>query len=201
MKKAAIIVTVLAVVAAGSVFLLPLALNSDGLRTALAGQLSEAAGAEIAFNGPIHFSVVPDFGIVIEDMAYKSGDGAVSVTAARSVASVAPLSLFSSQVRITGIELESPRVVLGEATGQAAAPAETAGGDIFETLAGFLERLSIDQVVVSDGAVAQSRAGTVTEIASEVALRLAVPGISQPASLAVSGVMDGQKISARCGIC
>src|SRR5690606_21384966 len=97
MKKAAIIVAVLAVLAVGSVFLLPLALSSDGMRAALARQLSEAAGAEIAFNGPIRFSVVPVFGIVIEDMAYRTGDGAVSVTAARSVASVAPLSLFSSQ--------------------------------------------------------------------------------------------------------
>ncbi|WP_165603135.1 AsmA family protein [Devosia elaeis] len=196
MKKAAIIVAVLAVLAVGSVFLLPLALSSDGMRAALARQLSEAAGAEIAFNGPIRFSVVPDFGIVIEDMAYRTGDGAVSVTAARSVASVAPLSLFSSQIRITGIELESPRVVLGTvaASPQAPQPAGTASGDVFEMLAGFLERLSIDQVVISNGAVAQSRDGAVTEIAGDVALQLAVPGIDRPASLAVSGVMDGQRL-------
>lgn len=195
MKKAAIIVVLLVVLAVGSVFVLPLALSSDGMRAALARQLSEAAGAEIAFNGPIRFSVVPDFGIVIEDMVYTTGDGAVSMTAARSVASVAPLSLFSNQVRITGIALESPRVVLGEATVQAPPqPAEAGGGDVFEMLAGFLERLSIDQVVVSDGEVAQSRGETVTEIASGVALRLAVPGIDQPASLDVSGVMDGQKM-------
>src|SRR5690606_23673402 len=96
-------------------------------------QLSEASGAEIAFNGPIRFSVVPDFGIVIEDMAYRTGDGAVAVTAARSVASVAPLSLFSSQIRITGIELEGPRVVLAAVAAQEAPqPAETASGDVFE---------------------------------------------------------------------
>src|SRR5690606_14957657 len=108
---AAIVVIALA----GLVFVLPLALSSDTLRVALAHQLSEASGAEIALNGPIHFSVVPDFGVVVEDLAYTTADGGVAVTAARSVASVELMSLFSSQIRITGIELMSPRIVLGEA--------------------------------------------------------------------------------------
>ena len=96
MKKAAIALAIVVLALVGLVFLLPLALNSDTLRTALARQLSEASGAAIALNGPIHFSVVPDFGIVVEDLAYATADGAVSVTAARSVASVELLSLLSS---------------------------------------------------------------------------------------------------------
>jgi AsmA protein len=153
------------------------------------------SGAEIAFNGPIHFSIVPDFGIVIEDMSYATADGAASVTAARSVASVDLMSVFSSQVRITGIALESPRILLGEASGAAQpAPAEAGGGDIFETLAGFLERLSIDQVVVSDGEVASRRGDGIEPIASAIDLRLSVPGVDRPASLTVSGLMNGSKV-------
>src|SRR5690606_10962483 len=128
------------------------------------------------------------------DMSFATGDGAVSVTAARSVASVELISLFSSQVRITGIALESPRIVLGEATAAAepapaAAPVEAGGGDIFKTVAGYLERLSIDQVVVSDGEVATKTGETLERTASGLALRLVVPGIDKPASLVVSGTL------------
>jgi len=198
MKKAIVAVAIIVLALVGLVFLLPLALNSDTLRTALARQLSEAAGAEIALNGPIHFSVVPDFGIVVEDLAYKTADGAVSVTAARSVASVEPMSLFSSQVRITGIELRSPRIVLADAAPAVStsepAPAAAEGDDIFKLVAGFLERLSIDSVLVADGEVARDNAGTLEAIAGDIDLRLSVPGISQPASLAVSGMMDGNRM-------
>lgn len=196
MKKAAVVVAIIALVLVGSVFLLPLALSSDTMRTALARQLSEVSGTEIAFNGPIHFSAVPDFGIVIEDMSFATGDGAVSVTAARSVASVELMSLFSSQVRITGIALESPRIVLGEVVAAAAEPAlvEADGGDIFKTVAGYLERLSIDQVVVSDGEVTTKTGETLERTASGIALRLVVPGIDKPASLAVSGTVNGKGV-------
>lgn len=195
MKKAAVILAVLVLGLVGAVFLLPLALNSDTLRAGLARQLSDISGAEIALNGPIHFSVVPDFGLVIEDMAYATTDGAVSVTARRSVASVELMSLFSSQVRITGIALDSPRIVLGAATDvPQPAPVDGGNGDIFETLAGFLEKLSIDQIVVSDGEVATKTAGALEPVASDIALRLAVPGIDKPASLTVSGLLNGGRM-------
>ncbi|HTN64245.1 MAG TPA: hypothetical protein VL147_22270, partial [Devosia sp.] len=72
MKKIIAGVAIAVIALVGLVFLLPLALSSDTLRAALAHQLSEASGAEIALNGPIHFSVVPDFGVVVEDLAYAT---------------------------------------------------------------------------------------------------------------------------------
>lgn len=195
MKKALIAVAAIALVLVGSIFLLPLALSSDTLRTALARQLSDASGAEIALNGPIHFSIIPDFGIVAEDLAYKTGDGAVSVAAARSVASVSPLPLLSGQVHVTGIELRSPRIVLGDAAAPAQpAVAEASDEDVFKTIAGYLERLSVDNVVVTDGEVARNSAGTVLPMASSIELRLSAPGISAPASLVVSGVLNGNRM-------
>lgn len=205
MKKAAIALAIVVLALVGLVFLLPLALNSDTLRTALARQLSEASGADIALNGPIHFSVVPDFGIVVEDLAYATADGTVSVTAARSVASVEPMSLLSSQVRITGIELRSPRIILGEVTAPvepaAASQADVADdGDIFKLIGGYLERLSIDSVVVTDGEVARSEAGAVRLVASDIELHLSVPGISEPASLSASGTIDGDRMAVAANI-
>lgn len=195
MKKAALAVAIVFLALVGLVFLLPLAVNSSALKTALANQLSAASGADIALNGPIHFSVIPDFGIVVEDLAYKTADGSVALTAERSVASVAPFSLFSSQVRITGIELRNPRIVLADGTGAMEAEPEAAGGDdIFKVIAGHLERVSIDHIVVADGEVARDRSGAIEPIASDIDLHLSIPGISAPVSLTVSGVMDGNRM-------
>jgi len=195
MKKAALAVAIVGLALVGLVLLLPFAVNSGTLRAAIAHQLSEASAAQIALNGPIHFSVFPDFGIVVEDFAYRTGDGAVSVTAARSVASVAPLSLLSSQVRITGIELKSPRIVLADAADPAPQqPAAPDDGDIFKLLAGYLERLSIDHVVVTDGEVARAGATAIEPVASDIDLRLSVPGIAQPASLVASAISNGNRL-------
>jgi len=195
MKKIAVIGGSLTLALAGLVFLLPLAINSTALRTALADQLSRASGATIAFNGPLHFSVVPDFGIVVEDFAYTAEDGSLAMTAARSVASVAPLSLFSGQIQVTGIEIRSPRIVLSPGAGDTEAEPQEAGtDDIFRVLAGYLEKVSIDHIAVTDGEVSQDQAGTIAAIASGIDMRLSFPGIGVPASIAVSGVMDGNRV-------
>jgi uncharacterized protein involved in outer membrane biogenesis len=198
MKKLVVAAAVVLLALAGTVFLLPLALSSDTLRGALARQLSEASSAQISLNGPIHFSVVPDFGIVVEDLTYASGEGAVSVSAARSVASVELMPLFSGQIRITGFELQSPRIVLADIApveaGAAPEPAAGENGDLFKIVAAYLERLSIDRLDIADGEIARKREAIIEPIAEDIDLTLSVPGISQPASLAVSGTVNGNRI-------
>lgn len=174
--------------------LLPLALSSDMLRSALARQLSQVADAEVSFDGPIHFSVFPDFGIVIEDLTYASRDGVLSLASQRSVASVNPLSLFSDQIRITGIELRTPRIVLGDAApGEAAPQAAGESEDIFRLASSYLERFSFDSVEVTDGEIARSSGGVLQLVASDIDLHLAVPGIGQPASLRLAGTIEGKR--------
>ncbi|MCR6671495.1 AsmA family protein [Devosia ginsengisoli] len=199
MKKAALAVAIVALALIGLAFLLPFAVNSGGLRTALASQLSEVSGAEIALNGTIHFSVLPEFGIVAEDMVLKTGDGAVAVAAARSVASVELLPLLSGQVRVSGIELKSPRIVLDDTvTDASAAPSATEpddDADIFKTIAFYLERLSFSSVVVSDGEIAR-RTGEITEpMASAIELRLSAPGLDRPVAVSMSGVTRDGKMA------
>lgn len=195
MKKTALVVGLLSLTLAGLVFLLPLAINSSSLKTALADQLSRVSGAKIALNGPLHFSVVPDFGIVVEDFAYGAEDGSLVLTAARSVASVAPLSLFSGQIQVTGIEIRSPRIILSEGAGNTAAEPQGDGADdIFRVIAGYLEKVSIDHIVITDGEVSQNQAGTIAPLANGIDMRLSFPGIGAPASIAVSGIMDGNKM-------
>lgn len=184
-------------VLAGAVFVLPMAVSSSGMRGALADQLSRISGAAITLDGPVQFSVLPDFGIVVEDIGYATPDGAFSVTSERSVASVALLPLFSGQIQVTGIELRSPRILLGQ--GSSAPEAETApatpeSGDIFKTIAGYLENISIDHIVVTDGEVTMRGQGQMAPIATDIDLRLAIPGVDAPASLDVAATMDGNRM-------
>ena len=204
MKKAAVTIALLGAAFAGFVLLLPLALGSDTLKSALSRQLSEASGAEVSLRGPIRFSIVPDFGIVAEDLGYVSGDGLVSATSERLVASVNLMSLLSDQIRITGIELRKPRIVLTDAgeTAMDAEPTSAAddGDDVFRLAADYLQRLSFDRVEITDGEIAESRGGTVLPVASGVNLGLSVPGASEPASLTFSGMVSGRKMEVAADI-
>ncbi len=197
MKKVVAAITVLFLASAGIVLGLPLALGSDSLRTVLARQLSAASGVEISLAGPVRFSVIPDFGIVADDLAYASGDGSVAVAARRAVASVRLMSLFSDRIRITGIDLEAPHITLskdhgGEADGSAE-PA--AGGDVFELAASWLETLAIDHVGIVDGEIMVDDGSGARPAASGIDLSLSVPGLDEAASLAFSGIVGGRKVT------
>ena len=195
MKKVIAVTALLVVVLAGVALLLPLALGSDTLRAALSRQLSEASDAEITLRGPIRFSIIPDFGIVAQDLGYVSGDGRMSATSERLVASVNLLSLLSDQIQVTGIELTAPRIVLASAgEGSEDAPAQEAEGDVFKLAAAHLQRLSFDRIEIIDGEIAENRDGIARPVASGVNLRLSVPGINEPASLAFSGTVNARKV-------
>lgn len=194
MRKVAIAAALLIVVLAGAVFLLPFAIGTSTLRTALERQLSAAAGAEISLAGPVRFSVFPDFGIVADNMGYVADDNSVSLSAGRIIASVQLTSLLSSQIHITGVELQNPRIALKETQqpgGEASAAPSEGSGDVFQIAAGYLERLSIDEILISNGEIVAENDDGLRSIASAMNLQVKVPGIERPASFAFSGIADG----------
>lgn len=196
MNKLIAAIGVLVLMLGGVVFALPLALGSDSLRSALSRQLSAAAGAGISLDGPVRFSVFPDFGIVAKDLAYVSGDGSVSVAAARAVASVRVTSLFSDRIRITGIGLQDARITLAKAMAgeTAGSPAPEEGADVFQLAASWLDKLAIDRVAVSNGEVFEDDGSGARQLASGIDLGLSVPGPDAPASFAFSGRIGGRQV-------
>src|SRR5690606_19326624 len=105
------------------------------------------------------------------------------------------LSLLSDQIQVTGIELTAPRIVLASAgEGSEDAPAQEAEGDVFKLAAAHLQRLSFDRIEIIDGEIAENRDGIARPVASGVNLRLSVPGINEPASLAFSGTVNDRKV-------
>lgn len=197
MRKVFAAFILFALIFAGITFALPLLLNTDTLRAALSRQLSSASGAEISLNGPVRFSVVPDFGIIANDLAFAAPDGSASITAKRAVAAVSMMSLLSDKIRITGIELEAPRIVLSKADGERIEPSPQSPeeGDIFATTAAYLEGLAIDRVRISNGEVYNFVGDRLVPAARSIELNLSVPGIERPALLAFSAIVDGTQIN------
>ncbi len=196
MKKVLAAAVLLALVLIGAVFALPLVVSSDSLRSALAQQLSTASGSKISLAGPIRFSVVPDFGIVADDLAYVSGDGAMSISSERTVASVGWSSLVSDRIRITGVELRNPHITLSSGDGRptSTAPEPAQETDVFRLAASYLQRLAIDKISISNGEIVESSAAGMRPVASDINLDLSIPGIDEPASLAFSGSVNGMQV-------
>lgn len=198
MKKLFLIAGAAILLVAGVLVAIPAMLSSNTLRSNFAAQLSSITGSQIALNGPVRFSIVPDFGIVAEDVAISTPDRSVSVSVQRAVAAVRLGSLLSDQIRITGIELEQPAIVLQAGKGAAAQPSEMPAGesDIFKTAAAVLGRLSIDQIKIVEGVVSQATGDRTEEIAGNVNLTMAIPGVDEESSITFSGNLGGRDITA-----
>lgn len=202
MKRLFLTFAVVAVLVVGAIVAIPAMLSSESLRTNFATQLSSLSGAQIALNGPVAFSVFPDFGIVAEEVGITTPDRSVSVSVQRTVAAIRLSSVLSDQIRITGIELENPKIVLHADGGQAdETPAPSSDqSDIFKTAADVLGRLSIDEIRIIDGMVSQAFKDRVEKIASNVNVTMAIPGVSERSSIAMTADIDGRTIETNATI-
>lgn len=199
MKKVAVAAALLVAVLVGVVFILPMIVGSSTVRNALERQLSAAAGADVTLDGSVRFSVFPDFGIVANEVGYVADDASMSLTATKILASATFSSLFSDQINITAIELEDPRLVLlnrsaGTAQSQPTTPAASDDADVFQMAAGYLERLAIDEILVTNGQIVEQTSGGTRPIAESVELRLAVPGVEQPTTFQFAGILTGTAV-------
>lgn len=186
----------------GVLVAIPAMLSSNALRSNFAAQLSSITGSQIVLNGPVRFSIVPDFGIVAEDVAIATPDRSVSVSVQRAVAAVRLGSLLSDQIRITGIELEQPAIVLRESEEGRTRPSDPPAGesDIFKTAAAVLGRLSIDQIKIVQGTVDRQLGDRADRIAGNVELIMAIPGVDEESSIAFSGNLGGREVTANATI-
>ncbi len=198
MKKLFLIAGATILLVLGVLVAIPAMLSSNTLRSNFATQLSSVTGSQIALNGPVRFSIVPDFGIVAEDVAISTPDRSVAVSVQRAVAAVRLGSLLSDQIRITGIELEQPAIVLQAGESSTAQPSVTPAGesDIFKTAAAVLGRLSIDQINIVEGVVSRAVDDRTEEIAGNVNLTMAIPGIDEESSITFSGNVGGRNVTA-----
>lgn len=206
MKKLFVSLFVLALILVGALFVLPLLLTSDSMRQEFASRVSAISGMEIELNGPVNFSIIPDFGVVAEQVKLSAPDQSFSVSAEKIVAGVSLSSIFSGQVEITGLDIRRPEFFV-DASIPASAPqnnAATSGGaasenseskDAFASAVSALERLAINRLTISNGTFITKAIDDTLSVVTDIDIELLAPSLDGPMELAFSANSDGQRLS------
>lgn len=191
----------LALLAVAALFLVP----TEKVANLAAGEFRKITGRELHFDGSVRPTIWPHLGArtgrVTLANADWSGEGPMLTAEALSIAVDIP-ALLGGAVRVTGIELTAPRLVLerakdgrvnwefpaAPASGDAASDADTAGG--------VAPPLSIDRALVEGGTVIwiDHRAGTRTEV-TDISLDAALPDLGGTATFRASAQTGGQAVA------
>lgn len=199
----------LAVLAVAALFLVP----TERIANLAAGEFRQMTGRELRFDGSVRPTVWPHFGVSTGQVQLANADwsesGPMLVAEGLEIA-VDIGALFGGAVRVTGITLRAPRLVLERAAdgrvnwrlgpAEATPEAATKGGGA-PAPARPAPPLAIDQAVIENGTVlfldhAADRRVEVTALA----LDARVPDWQGAATLAASGRIDGREFSAEAGI-
>lgn len=199
LRKLFLIVFLLIVGVVGAIASIPFIISEETIRASISGQLSEVSGTEVRLDGEVDFNVFPSIGFGAEDVAIGNEGDAVSVVARSVVVSADFAALFSGQVNVDEVRLENPEITLGNAPEAGNTATETdnnaTDADIFKTVAGYLENISIADLTIVDGTVRQINNAGLQELASNLNLSLSAPGLNETLSLDFDGVVQDQKIT------
>ncbi len=191
----------LTVLAVAALFLVP----TERVANLAAGEFRKMTGRELHFDGAVRPTIWPHLGVrtgaVTLANADWSEDGPMLTAQALSISVDIP-ALIGGAVRVTGIELTSPRLLLERATdGRAnwhitSAPGVDANVAGNEATAGGSTPLSIDRALVEDGTVVflDHRAGTRSEVRG-IALDAAIPDFAGQATLTATAQVNGQAVA------
>lgn len=198
---------VLALILVGAMFILPLLLTSDSMRQEFASRVSAISGMDIELNGPVNFSIIPDFGVVAEQVKLSAPDQSFSVSAAKIVAGVSISSIFSGQVEITGLDIRHPEFFIDASIpssipqNEAAASNGTSGGessenkDAFASAVSTLERLAINRLTISNGTFITKAIDDTLSVVTDIEVELRAPSLDGQMDLTFSANSDGQHLS------
>ncbi|MFK5979267.1 MAG: AsmA family protein [Rhizobiaceae bacterium] len=206
MKKIFVSLFVLALILAGALFILPLLLTSDAMRQEFSSRVSSISGMDIELNGPVNFSIIPDFGVVAEQVKLSAPDQSFSVSAAKIVAGVSFSSIFSGQIEITGLDIRQPEFFIDESISpspsqnKAAASSGASGEnsenkDPFASAVSTLERLAINRLTISDGTFISKAIDDTLSVVTDIEMELRAPSLDDQVELTFSANSDGQHLS------
>ena len=197
---------VLATIFVGALFILPLLLTSDSMRQEFASRVSDISGMEIELNGPVNFSIVPDFGVVAEQVKLSAPDQSFSVSAARIVAGVSLSSIFSGKVEITGLDIRQPEFFVDASLSASTPQNKTAtdsgatgnngeNKDPFSSAVSTLERLAINRLTISNGTFITKAIDNTLSVVTDIEVELSAPSLDGQMELAFSANSEGQHLS------
>jgi len=196
----------LAFLLATSIVVIPFFLPKDAIRSQVIAEVDRQYGWRLRLDGPVGLSLFPGFALNAQDIGLSGEAGADGIEFAKAERIGVELAwggLIGGDIRITGIDLQSPDILLeigpNGVTSWAprrdldpvAASAETqnletdtpgsteAGSAESGTVPAILQRVGIDQLTISNGRLryADMRQGESVEI-SDLDLRLTAPSLS-----------------------
>jgi len=192
------IVLVLALALVAVAALLP----SDRIAALALARVEQATGRKIAFNGGLHLSFYPTFGIAADQVEMANApwsDQGPMLSAEKVRVGVHLMPLLSGNIRITGITIENPTILLERlADGRDnwtlapsdSLPATTGGG-------GGVPDLVLDNVQIRGGTIDYNDYGAGRNIRlADLSIDTALPGGDQPVDLRAAARLSGQALSA-----
>ncbi len=199
MKKLIVSIFVLFLLLVGSIYMLPMVLSSDTARVQFSKQISTLSGMQIALDGPVKFSVFPDFGLVANNVKLQTSNEGFSVSVDKIVSGVKLLPLLSGNLEITGLSLTRPEITLIAANaGQEPASGNTEQeslNDPFATAVTWLEKLSLRRFEITNGKFISISADGSESTISNINTTLLAPRLDGEINLIFSALKDGQLIS------
>ena len=190
------IVVVLAVVAVGSLLLLP----GERLARIASDQLSAQLGRKVEITGDVSFSFYPVLGVSTGPVTVANADwagGTPMLRAASAHIGLEALPLLRREVRVKALYADSPDVLL-QRDGQGRANWEfTDAADTAPQSAGSagLPPVSIEDLRITNGAITYADAGSAPVSYRNVDLSLAWPDQAGPADVALTLRPAGEDVS------
>jgi len=196
MKKLVSYALTILLLITGAVFALPYLISTDTMRQEFASKISSASGMDIALDGPVSFSVFPEFGLVAQDVKLVSPEGDFLASVTEFVSGVKLSSVLSGKIEITRLSLDRPKITFLETANTAENNLNgIANSDPFAAAVEQLERLSLNSLSMTGGTIImQSLDGSSSSI-TNINAELKAPDLDGEVNLELSAVKDGQNIS------
>ena len=190
----------LALVALGLIMLVP----SEKVAEVAAGEFSRLTGRKLTLEGAVRPTLWPHLGVTTGPVSIAnadwSGEGPLLRAEGMEIR-IDMATLFGGAVRVTGIALDAPVLLLETAADGRVNWDFSGAGGAGGGAAGEAMAFTLDRAVVSDGTVtwldhAADRRGSVTEIALETA----IPDFAGPVDLTAAARVNGQPVTLRARV-
>ena len=218
------ILTAIVVLIAGLIFVAPMFISADEVRSELFARVEQMTGYRLRVTGPLDITVFPSLALVAEDVgiAQATDAGEKEFATAKKVRfDLLWTGLLQGNVRVREVTLVTPVVAVPQSTVSAPpaaapqpappvpqpgaaplappsepAPAPQAGQSGLEKFAEQLKSISLDKLVIADGTVTlPSSDGKPGTKIEKLNLTASLPGYDEPMNLDTSAVVDGKAVT------
>ncbi|MDJ0513340.1 MAG: AsmA family protein [Methyloceanibacter sp.] len=216
------ILTAVVVLIAGLIFVAPMFISADDVRSELFARVEQMTGYRLRVSGPLDITVFPSLALVAEDVgiAEPTASGGNEFATAKKVRfDLLWTGLLQGNVRVREVTLVNPIVAVPQSRGAAApppnaqlappadqplgdpagapaaAPASQGSGSGMAEFAEQLKSISLDKLIITNGTVTlPSSDGKPGTKVEKLNLTASLPGYDEPLDLDTDVVVDGRAV-------